>query len=237
MKSRALFLAVLALLATGSLTRGVSVGLTDTFEDGTTQNWVINLLGLGSPPAAALPVNVASGGPAGVNDNYLRLTAVGGGGAGSRLSAINFMSQWAGDYIAAGIDTIRMDVVNLGTTDLSLRLLFSDPVAGPPSNVALSQVPLVVPAGSGWVPLVFPVNVAALTALSGDVETALRNTTELRLFHGTDPNFPGPALVAQVGVDNIQAGGRAAGTVPDAGGTLSLLAAGMLMTGLARRWR
>ena len=59
----------------------------DTFEDGSTQGWVANLLGMGSHPAP--PANVADGGPLGAGDNYLQITALGGGGAGSRLSAIN----------------------------------------------------------------------------------------------------------------------------------------------------
>lgn len=39
---------------------GVMLGQTDTFENGTTENWLINLLGMGVPPAAALPVNASA---------------------------------------------------------------------------------------------------------------------------------------------------------------------------------
>ena len=66
---------------------------------------------------------MATGGPAVVDDNYLLLTAVGGLGAGSRLTVIN-PAQWAGDYLAGGVESISMDLINLGQNYLSLRLQF-----------------------------------------------------------------------------------------------------------------
>src|SRR6188768_1871394 len=170
----------------------ILVGQKDTFEDGTTQGWVVGLLGALSP---APPVNVASGGPAGLNDNYLRLTSVGGSGAGSRLTAIN-PDQWAGDYLAGGIGAISMDLINLGASDLSLRLLFEDPAAGPPANVAVSTTPIVLGAGSGWVHVTFDIGLVNLTALAGNVSAALSGTTAFRLYHGNLTGFPGPSLVA-----------------------------------------
>src|SRR4029453_3320693 len=111
-----------------SLMYGVTIGQVDNFEDGTTQNWVINLLGMGSPPPSTLPTNVPTGGPAGAGDNYLRLTSTGiPETAGSRLVAVQYQHQWAGNYIAAGITAITMDVNNLGDTDHYLRVLFADP--------------------------------------------------------------------------------------------------------------
>src|SRR6188768_3273056 len=56
----------------------LSIGMVDTFEDGTVQNWTVNLLGMGVSQAP--PVNVPTGGPAGVNDNYLLLSSIGGTG-------------------------------------------------------------------------------------------------------------------------------------------------------------
>jgi hypothetical protein len=44
-------------------------------------------------------------------------------------------TQWAGDYLAAGIDGIAMDLRNLGTTDLTVRLLLEDPMGAPPANL------------------------------------------------------------------------------------------------------
>ncbi|MEJ7616476.1 MAG: hypothetical protein WKF30_05790 [Pyrinomonadaceae bacterium] len=180
----------------------VVVGQVSDFEDGTTQGWVVNILGIGAHPAP--PANVL-GGPAGADDNYLRLTSFGGGGAGSRLVAINLSPLWTGNYIAAGVNAIGMDLTNLGTTDLYLRLLFEDPTMGPPTNIAFSTDPIFLPAGSGWTPATFLVGPGFLTAGLGTVNAALTNTTAIRIYHSPTAGFPGPASAAVLGVDNITA--------------------------------
>lgn len=176
-------------------------GQVDTFEDGTTQGWVVALLGA---PHPAPPTNVASGGPAGSDDNYLLVTAVGGAGAGSKLSVIN-PAQWTGNFIMAGIGFIEMDLNNFGPSDLSLRVLFEDPMGGPPANIAFSSDAIVLPAGSGWTSVIFPVSLADLTAGQGDGAAALMNTTAMRIFHNPLPASPGPAVEALLGIDNIEA--------------------------------
>lgn len=210
------FAVICCLLFASSNAFALAVGQSDTFEDGTTQNWVVALLGFTHPTP---PANVSSGGPAGIDDNFLQLASIGGQSAGSRLTAING-SQWAGNYIAAGIGAISMDVINLGATDIELRLLFSDPVAGPPANLAFSKDSIHLLAGGGWTSVVFPITPLDLIAGSGTVENALMNATELRLFHGSAPGFPGEPVLAQVGVDNITAlQGRISNDVPDIFGT------------------
>src|SRR3954447_19404395 len=92
-----LLAACLAVPARADLT----LGQTDTFEDRTTQGWTAG----GIIPGTVVPVpptNIPTGGPAGVDDNFLQLTALGGDGPGSRLSSFN-LSRWSGDYLAAGI--------------------------------------------------------------------------------------------------------------------------------------
>jgi PEP-CTERM motif len=177
----------------------------DDFEDGSTENWFAG----GGPMAAFPPVaptNIATGGPGGAGDNFLRITSGGGSGPGSRLVVMN-STQWAMDYLAAGALQIAMDINNLGATELSLRLLFEDPIPGPPSNIAASLVPIVLPASSGWQHVVFPIGVADLHALQGSVIGALSNATLLRIYHDPGPSveFPGPAIAAQLGVDNVTA--------------------------------
>ena len=205
----------------------ILVGQQDTFEDGTTQGWIVSLLGAGSP---APPVNVATGGPAGLDDNYLLLSAVGGAGAGSRLTVIN-PAQWAGDYLAGAVGSISMDLINLGPADLSLRLLFEDPAGGPPTNVAISTTPIVLGVGSGWVHATFDIGIGALTSLAGDPSAALSGTTALRLFHSDALGFPGPSIVASLGVDNITADART--DVPEP--TSLLLMGAAVAAALARR--
>jgi hypothetical protein len=175
-------------------------GQIDDFEDGTTQGWVVALGGTSHP---APPVNIPGGGPGGADDNYLLLTAVGGAGSGSRLTVIN-LSQWAGNYLSADISTIRMNLGNFSPTDLFIRLLFEDPMSGPPANVAITTA-VAIPAGIGWVPATFSIHPADLIPLKGDAEEVLSNTTALRIFHSLEPEFPPDPVVAQLGVDNIEA--------------------------------
>jgi hypothetical protein len=226
--SKKICVLVLALSAAGSLP-AVTVGQVDTFEDGTTMGWFVP-----DPTHPAPPANVPDGGPTGPGDAYLRLTATGLPGAGGRLAVLN-ESQWSGDYLAAGIKFIVMDVNNFGPDDLDLRLLFEDfdpMVPGPPVNLALSAKAVHVPAGSGWQKVVFPISPADLVLETfGTVIGALMNTDTLRIFHNPDPTFPGPGVgIPRVnvvlGVDNIVAAVPEPGTIPLlAGGILALAAA------------
>ena len=99
------------------------------------------------------PEVVATGGSAGAGDQYLKITSQGGSGPGSRLVVLN-ASQWTGNFLF--ISGIGMDLINLGATDLQIRLLFEDPMGGPPTDEAVSTSPFLLPAGSGWVHAFFP---------------------------------------------------------------------------------
>lgn len=194
-----------ALLVAGSSALALTVGQTDDFEDGTTANWVVGLFGA---PHPAPPQNVATGGPAGADDNFLRLTSLGGSGPGSRLAVINNV-QWAGGYTAAGGGAISLDVINLGTTDLTLRLQLSGPAAL--TNVAVTTAAVSVPVGSGWVAVSFPIDAASLTTTLGNATTLLADVAEVRLIHNPAANASPPPVAAVLGVDNImlQSGGVA----------------------------
>lgn len=208
----------------------ITPGQVDTFGDGTTQGWFVP--GLSATP----PVNILTGGPAGAGDPYLQLTATGGTGPGSRLSVLND-EQWTGNYPAAGITLIRMDVSNFGPDDLHLRLLLEDlpDEPGPPLNLALSADAIVVPAGSGWRTIEFPIAPADLLPGGiGTVAGALADVNTLRIFHNPDPTFPGPLVGIPtvnviLGVDNITA-------VPEpASATLLALATTLLLTRRQRK--
>lgn len=201
---RSNWLIVTTILATclirAPLASAISIGQVDTFEDGTTQGWIVGLLGATHPSP---PANIPDGGPLGVGDNYLQLTSLGGLGAGNRLTVIN-LAQWVGDYTAAGITEIALDLRNFGATDLSIRLYLENPMGAPPTDDAITS-PVFVPAGGGWTHAAFAVDALSLTALTGDVNTLLTNVTALRLIHSPVAAFPGPSVVAMLGVDNITA--------------------------------
>ncbi|RPI47509.1 MAG: hypothetical protein EHM59_04180, partial [Betaproteobacteria bacterium] len=183
--SVALLCSVLAIVQLAGIpaARAIGLGQVDTFESGTTLGWQV---GSGGHPA---PPTLATGGPAGSTDHFLQLEALGGDGPGSRLAVFN-AAQWAGDYSAAGVTRIEMDVFNFGPSDLSLRLLFLDFEAMNPVNMALSADAMFVPAGSGWIRISFPTAAAALFAQSGSAAAALANADELRLFHNPAMAYP-----------------------------------------------
>jgi hypothetical protein len=208
----------------------LAIGQADNFEDGTTQNWRVGLLGAVHP---APPTNVPDGGPLGAGDNYLRLTSTGGAGAGNRLTATNIATQWAGDYTATGITTISMDLKNFGATDLSIRLYLENPTVGPPTDQAITSA-ISLPVGGDWMHVAFAIDAASLVALVGDVSTLLANVTALRVFHGPSDAFPGPPVAAVLGVDNITA--TSAQTVPEPP-ALSLLTFGVVAFFASRRNR
>ena len=199
-----LAIAVLALhVATHSSAIAVTLGESDTFDSGTTENWTAG----GGPNGGTPPVppEVApDGGPGGAGDEFLEITGVGGNGPGSRLTAMNILAQWAGNYLAAGVGAIGMDLRNLGDSDLTIRLLFEDPIPGPPANEAVTTTGFLLPTGTGWTHVIFPIAPADLTPLLGDATTVLGNTTVLRILHSPSPTEAVP-IAGVLGVDNITA--------------------------------
>ncbi|MDH3459921.1 MAG: PEP-CTERM sorting domain-containing protein, partial [Burkholderiaceae bacterium] len=105
--------------------------------------------------------------------------------------------------INAGVTGIRMDVNNLGATDLHLRLSFFDPVG---ADTAYSSNAVVVSPGSGWEQILFPIDPTALTG-SANAAATLSNVAQVRLYHspGGGPAPNGPDVAAQLGLDNVTA--------------------------------
>jgi hypothetical protein len=199
-KVSVLIFATVVFLA-GTSASAVTIGQVDTFESGTTEGWTAG----GGPMMSSPPVPphvVPSGGPAGDDDEYLVITSQGGSGVGSRLTAFNIFGQWAGNYLESGVGAISMDLNNLGSMELTIRLEFENPFAG--GDEAVTNTGIVLAAGSGWTHAVFPVRLSTLTALEGSVAGALSNTTVLRIIHA--PGLTDSIPVAGVlGVDNIAA--------------------------------
>jgi hypothetical protein len=215
----------------------IQAGHVDNFEGGTTAGWGV---GAGQPgqPHPAPPV-VVGGGRTGPADDFLRITALGpngpygADGPGSRLSAYNTSSAWSGDYLSAGVTGISFWGRNFGASDVVLRLAVvtfpSEP--GPPINAALSVTPVVLSANSGWSFYTLSLAPGALFAPLGTAEGALRNVTELRLYHSAAPGFPPPVFAGVIGLDDITAT-----TVPEPA-TLALVAGGLAVLGVGARRR
>ncbi len=172
----------------------ITNGQSDDFQDGTLQGWRN-----GAAPSAI--TNVNGGGPGGAGDRYLQVTSDGGGSAG-KLVVFN-TAQWSGNYTAAGVTTVALDVNNTGPNDLVLRLWLEG--AG---GTFVSTTSVNLPSGSGWRAATFSVTPAALTFDSGinDVAATLADVFRFRIYHGPAPTAPGPSIVAVLGLDNITAG-------------------------------
>jgi len=205
------------------LATAATIGQIDTFQSGTTEGWFAG----GGPNGGVPPTPphvVATGGPAGAGDQYLVITADSPSGAGSKLVALN-ASQWAGNYLTSGIAGIAMDLKNLGATDLTIRLLFEDPIPGPPADEAVTTFGAFLPAGADWTHFVFPIFPSSLTTIFGDVNALLSHTTVMRIIDSPTPTEP-VQIMGALGVDNIQA-------VPEPG---TFLIAGVALAGFAL-WR
>lgn len=204
----------LALFQSGAA-RAVSVGQIDTFEDGTLQGWQ-----QGNTSSTADHMrNVSSGGPAGTNDNYLEVTSDSTlTFNGNRLTFLN-RAQWTGDYTAAGITAIAMDVKNFCPCEpLNLRLGINASVVDSTGTSFLGGTfvtsAISLDSGSGWTRAVFSLRPEDLIAvdpargnyvMGNDVQITLANANELRLLNSATPDWNGLTVTSRLGIDNIQA--------------------------------
>jgi hypothetical protein len=219
MKMMFRFVAVLAvglLLSVGSAS-AITLGQINNFQDGTTQGWET---GQFATPVA----NISSGGPAGLGDRYIRLTAD-GSGSGGRLVGYNF-ADWTGNYLAAGVNAIRISLNNQSAVSLSIRIAFqSEIVQGGPGY--LSQAMVLAP-NSGWQTFTIALAPGSLIAVNNPTayNTFFTNVAWTRIIHSVGTgNLNGDFVTGQLGIDNITA-------VPEPS-TAALGVAGVLAFGVA----
>jgi len=202
------------LLLQSGVVGAISVGQIDDFEDGTLQDW---RMGIASVTTSHM-TNISDGGPDGVGDNYLEVTSDSSlSFGGSRLTFFNQL-QWTGDYTAAGLTAIAMDLNNISSSEaLNMRLAI-DGGTGTNINrtggVFASAASISLDSESGWTRAVFSLLPGDLIPISGgvggnttgnDVQATLANVLELRLLNSAIPDWSGLKVTATLGVDNIHA--------------------------------
>jgi PEP-CTERM motif len=214
----------LLVLLSAELEASPIVGQTDTFSTASTLGW-----SNGNAPA---PLVISTGGPAGVGDGYLQITADGSGVVG-RLTAFN-RSQWAGDFLSAGVAAVEMDLRNFGSSPLSIRIGLKESATIDSPGFA-STVGFSLPVDGLWHHATFLLDTADLTRFNSTtllLDTLLSNVAELRILHSAAPSLTGDPIVSQLGVDNIKA--RAA-AVPEPSALL-LLTAGLVALGRSKKY-
>lgn len=215
----ATYIGVLILASLTGAAHAVVLGQIDNFQDGTTQGWANG--------AVPDPVNIPNGGPLGAGDNFLQITAD-GSGSGGKLTAFN-RSQWLGDYITAGVTGIELDLKGFsspGSASLSLRLVFKPSAGGGSGYVSTNAFSL--PIDGTWHHAVFSLSAMTAVGSPAPLNTLLAAPGDFRIINAAVGNtVNGDTLVAQIGVDNVQAAPEPTTAV------LGLLGAGLL--GLRRR--
>jgi hypothetical protein len=168
----------------------------NNFSAGATSNW-------SNGGNAADPVNVSTGGPAGANDSFLRVNANGGGGPGSRLVTYNRGSQWTGNFSAAGVTAVSMDLKNFGSSPLSMRI----GLEGPNSTWYVSSQPFTLAADNAWHTATFPLTIAGMTNAGGSATlgSVLGQVSEFRILDNPSVDYHGALISSSFGVDNVRA--------------------------------
>jgi hypothetical protein len=191
----------LFLLLSASHALAVEAGKVDDFEDGTTQGWAKG----GSTQSP--PSNVATGGPSGENDNFLRNESFGGAGTDSRQVIFN-RAQWTGSYADAGVVAIRLNVRNSGSTTLNVRIALKSGVTW-----FAASTPKQVTANSNWQTAEFELNDSSMTRVAGTMglQAVLANVTEMRILSSSSAAFRGDAITSTMDIDNIEAIGQGVG--------------------------
>jgi hypothetical protein len=208
---------VVALLACGSVNwlstakGAVTLGQSDTFQDGTTDNWA------GGDTLSIIP----TGGPAGSGDEYLQLISSGGGGTGSKLATSN-SSQWIGNYQLAGVTAVSAEFLNPNSVPLLMRFV----LIGPTGGRYTSSVAATIPADDAWHAELFSLQSSALTEVSGSDTYAatIADVTEVLIRYDSTPTSGGTTFAGTVGIDDITAT-----TVPEPVGAALLATPGLAL--------
>jgi len=189
MRARMMWLALYAVFV-ALPAAGITSNQVDDFQSGSLQGW----------QGMAATTNVATGGPAGDGDRFLRISRTTSGNLGT-----NNATQWTGNYAAAGVAKLRFHLNNLGPNPLALRITLFSATA-----TWTSTDERVLPPASGWVSVDFALDESSLTLTqgSGTLASTLANVGTLLIRHDPDPishsGDPNP-VIGTLGIDDITA--------------------------------
>jgi len=171
----------------------------DDFEDGTIQNWII-----GNPGSATFPpINVATGGPTGTDDNFYEYTSTGEGGAGSKMVIFNANEQWSSNFTSESIVSVKFDVSVL-INNLNLRVAFQ----GPGGTKICTTNAVAVTAGAGWTTVAIPITESDFTIVEvgggTSIADVLTSVFTMRILSSSTPTWAAPDNInATLRLDNI----------------------------------
>ena len=211
------------------------VGSIDDFQG--SHNWVGNTEfvpcgGCGPPtflclcPPSSMQQGVsteASGGPDGLLDSFLRLSELPSHG----LESWNRAANRTGNYTAAGIGSVALDLRNFGPGNLEVRLGLE---RGTTRWATSDSAAVALASGSGWTAADFQLLESDMTRVAGSASLAsvLSDVEEIRILHATaaqSTGSDGPNL----GVDNV--------LLPEPAAVACLALGAALLAVLARRSR
>jgi hypothetical protein len=194
MKALGIALGLSVLLSTAPAF-GVIIGQSDSFHSGL-DNWQGGAGGFAVVP---------NGGPAGAGDQYLQISS-GASPLPPRLAAFND-SQWLGNYSAAGVTAVAIDLLNSGSNSLPMRIAIREAAGGSATPGYASATPFSLPPDGLWHDVVFSLNAASLTGFNSPqpLSVDLANVKDFRILASAALSGVGDMVAAVVGVDNVTA--------------------------------
>lgn len=112
-------------------------------------------------------------------------------------------SRWAGNF--TGVPSIAMDMINLGTTNLIMRLSFRD-TAGMGTSGFVTNDSITLLPGSGWQSISFDLSDLIAIETGASPVVYMASIAQMRILHAPSPdNVLGVNVSGTLGVDNIAA--------------------------------
>ena len=195
------------LIGIASPALAITLGQIDDFQDGGLANWEVRL------PGNTFFTNVPDAGPLGVGDSVLDVDNT------NRFIFYN-ESQWTGDFTAAGVTKISMDVRHQNDFPLQLRLGISKDQfdGGGVGDTYVTDYSIAVPNDGQWRRITFDVTADDFVPSAGNnpgpsdpprsIQAALMDVTHFRIFHNLNPSdFVGETQPGSIRVNNILAEG------------------------------